>query len=252
LMVRTFQERLFTDIFPGRTQLPKTLIFAKDDSHAEDIVDVVREEFGQGNEFCQKITYKTIGKKPADLIQDFRNSYWPRVAGTVDMTATGTDSKPIEIVMFMRSVESRVLFEQMKGRGVCVIDRDELRAVTPDAQAKTHFVIVDCIGITETELSDTQPLERKKAVAFKSLLEHVALGGTDPAMMSSLASRLSRLDKQCDAEDQTRIVAASGGPTLEDLTRRIVEGLDPDLQVVRARETGGLATEQQPTEAQVR
>ena len=215
-------------------------------------MDVVREEFGQGNDFCQKITYKTIGKKPADLIQDFRNSYWPRVAVTVDMIATGTDIKPIEIVMFMRSVESRVLFEQMKGRGVRVIDREELRAVTPDAQAKTHFVIVDCVGITETELSDTQPLERNKAVAFKALLEHVALGGTDTAMLSSLASRLARLDKQCEREDRARIEATSGGPSLEDLTRRIVEGLDPDVQVARARQVAGLAADQQPTETQVR
>jgi len=252
LIVRTFKERLFTEIFPGRTQVPKTLIFAKDDSHAEDIVDVVREEFGQGNDFCQKITYKTIGKKPADLIQDFRNSYWPRIAVTVDMIATGTDIKPIEIVMFMRSVESRVMFEQMKGRGVRVIDREELRAVTPDAQAKTHFVIVDCVGITETELSDTQPLERSKAVAFKALLEHVALGGTDSAMLSSLASRLARLDKQCEREDRKLIEAASGGPSLEDLTRRIVEGLDPDVQAAKARQLAGLAADQQPTAAQVR
>jgi type I restriction enzyme R subunit len=252
LIVRTFKERLFTDIFPGRKQVPKTLIFAKDDSHAEDIVGVVREEFGQGNDFCQKITYKTIGKKPADLIQDFRNSYWPRVAVTVDMIATGTDIKPIEIVMFLRSVESRVLFEQMKGRGVRVIDREELRAVTPDAQAKTHFVIVDCVGITETELSDTQPLERNKTVAFKALLEHVALGGTDPAMLSSLASRLSRLDKQCEREDRERIEADSGGPSLEDLTRRIVEGLDPDMQAAKARQLAGLAADQPPTEAQIR
>jgi type I restriction enzyme R subunit len=251
LIVRTFKERLFTEIFPGRTQVPKTLIFAKDDNHAEDIVDVVREEFGQGNDFCQKITYKTIGKKPADLIQDFRNSYWPRIAVTVDMIATGTDIKPIEIVMFMRSVESRVLFEQMKGRGVRVIDREELRAVTPDAQAKTHFVIVDCVGITETELSDTQPLEQKKHVALKALLEHVALGGTDPGMLSSLASRLSRLDKQCEAEDHQRIEAASGGPSLEDLSRRIVEGLDPDVQAGKARQLAGLGADQQPTEAQI-
>ena len=140
LIVRTFKEKLFTEIFPGRNEVPKTLIFAKDDSHAEDIVEIVREEFGKGNDFCQKITYKTTGKKPEELIQDFRNSYNPRIAVTVDMIATGTDIKPIEIVMFMRTVKSRVLFEQMKGRGVRVIDTNDLQAVTPDADAKTHFV----------------------------------------------------------------------------------------------------------------
>jgi type I restriction enzyme R subunit len=251
LLVSTFKERLFTEIFPGRKEVPKTLIFAKDDSHAEDIVDVVREEFGQGNDFCQKITYKVSGRRPADLIQEFRNSYSPRIAVTVDMIATGTDIKPIEIVMFMRSVQSRVLFEQMKGRGVRVIDANELRAVTPDAQAKTHFVIVDCVGITETELADTQPLERKKTVAFKALLEHIALGGTDPDILSSLASRLSRLDKQCDPDDTQRIEAASGGYSLEDLSRRIVEALDPDTQAAKARELAHVAVGQEPTEAQV-
>jgi len=153
LVARTFRDRLFTDLFPGRTEVPKTLVFAKDDSHAEDIVEIFREEFDRGNAFCQKITYKTTGKKPADLIQDFRNSYEPRIAVTVDMIATGTDIRPVEVVVFLRSIKSRVLFEQMKGRGVRVIEPTELKAVTPDAHAKTHFVIVDCVGITETPLA---------------------------------------------------------------------------------------------------
>jgi type I restriction enzyme R subunit len=157
-IVRTFKERLFTELFPGRQEVPKTLVFAKDDSHAEDIVTIVREDFGEGNDFCQKITYKTTGAKPADLIQDFRNSYKPRIAVTVDMIATGTDIRPVEIVIFLRAVQSRVLFEQMKGRGVRIIDPNELKAVTPSATAKTHFLIIDCVGVTETELADTQPL----------------------------------------------------------------------------------------------
>ena len=91
--------------------------------------------------------------------------------------------------MFMRTVKSRLLFEQMKGRGVRVIDPTELQAVTPDAAAKTHFIIVDCVGATEATLSDAQPMERKKTVSFKALLEHVALGGTDSDCYSSLATR---------------------------------------------------------------
>lgn len=149
LIAKTFKQKLPTEIFPDRTEVPKTLIFAKDDSHAEDIVGIFREEFGKGNDFCQKITYKTTGKNPKDLIQDFRNSYQPRIAVTVDMIATGTDIKPVEVVMFMRSVKSRVMFEQMKGRGVRTINKNDLVAVTPDAHTKTHFVIVDCVGIVE-------------------------------------------------------------------------------------------------------
>ena len=251
LIVRTLRDRLFTDLFPGRKEVPKTLIFAKDDSHAEDIVELVREEFGRGNAFCQKITYKTTGKKPADLIQDFRNSYDPRVAVTVDMIATGTDIRPIEIVVFLRGVKSRVLFEQMKGRGVRVIDPTELRAVTPDAQAKTHFVIVDCAGISETTLADTLPLEQKKSVPFKALLEHAALGGTEPELLSSLASRLSRLSKQCGPEEHARIKEASGGAGLVELSHALVEALDPDRQALRARELFALADTQEPTEEQL-
>jgi type I restriction enzyme R subunit len=100
-IIQTFRDRLFSEIFPGRNEVPKTLIFAKDDSHAEDILGIIREEFAKGNEFARKITYKTTGQKPADLIQDFRNSYNPRIAVTVDMIATGTDIKTVEIVILL-------------------------------------------------------------------------------------------------------------------------------------------------------
>jgi type I restriction enzyme R subunit len=251
LVVRTFRDRLFTEIFPGRREVPKTLIFAKDDSHAEDIVEIVREEFGRGNAFCQKITYKTTGKKPRDLIQDFRISYEPRIAVTVDMIATGTDIRPVEVVVFLRSVKSRVLFEQMKGRGVRVIDPTELRAVTPDAQAKTHFVIVDCVGITETPLPDTYPLERQKGVPFKALLEHVAMGGSDPEVLSSLASRLARLAKECGPDEDARIRDVSGGTGLTQMAHAIVDALDPDRQAARARKAHGLVGTQEPAQAQL-
>ena len=101
-VIQTFRDRLFTEIFPGRRDVPKTIIFAKDDSHADDIVRIVRLAFDKGNDFCQKITYKTTGAKPEDLLASFRNSYNPRIVVTVDMIATGTDIKPVEVVFFMR------------------------------------------------------------------------------------------------------------------------------------------------------
>ena len=251
-VVRTFRDRLFTDIFPGRTEVPKTLVFAKDDSHAEDIVEIVRDEFGRGNDFCQKITYKVTAAQPRDLIQAFRNSFEPRIAVTVDMISTGADIRPIEIVMFMRAVKSRVLFEQMKGRGVRVIDARELQAVTPDARAKTHFVIVDCVGVSDAPLADTQPLERKKSVSFQALLEHVAMGGTDPAMLSSLASRLARFDRQCGPEERERIAEVSGGAGIGAISHAIVDGLDPDRQVAKARSMFDVPAGDEPTEQQVK
>jgi type I restriction enzyme, R subunit len=226
-VIRTFRDKLFTEIFAGRTDVPKTLFFAKDDNHAEKIVEILREEFGKGNEFAQKITYRTHGD-PEALIKAFRNSYFPRVAVTVDMIATGTDIKPVEIVVFMRSVKSRNFFEQMKGRGVRVINPDDLRAVTPDAKAKDHFVIVDCVGVCERDMTDSRPMDQKKSVPFDKLLQAVALGNTEPDVLSSVAARLSRLDRDLPDEAKTRIINASGGYTLKDLSRRIVDALNPD------------------------
>jgi type I restriction enzyme R subunit len=238
-IIRVFRERLFTEIFPGRTEVPKTLIFAKDDSHAEDIVQIVREEFGKGNEFAAKITYKTTGKKTEDLIAEFRNSYNPRIAVTVDMIATGTDVKPLECLLFMRAVRSRTFFEQMKGRGARVIDDTELRGVTPDARAKTRFVIVDAVGVTETPLMDTQPLEQKPTVAFDKLLKQISIGVREPEVISSVASRLARLARQITKDDRADLEGAAGGLKLDDLVHRLVEALDPDRQWRAAQQTTG-------------
>jgi type I restriction enzyme R subunit len=240
-VIRTFKERLFTEMFPGRTDVPKTLIFAKDDSHAEDIVEIVREEFGKGNDFCQKITYKSTAKKPETLLQEFRNSYNPRIAVTVDMIATGTDVKPLEIVFFMRQVRSRLFFEQMKGRGVRVIDPNDLRIVTPDAPAKDRFVIVDAVGLTQEDMTDTTPLERKPGVPLKKLLEQVAFGNRDEEVVSSIASRLARLDKLLTPEDREVLREAARGSTLAEIARGLVDALDPDKQVETARQASGQA-----------
>jgi type I restriction enzyme R subunit len=251
LIVQTFRDKVLRETFPDRKDVPKTLIFAKDDSHAEDIVKIVREEFGKGNEFCQKITYKVTGARPADLIQSFRNSYNPRIVVTVDLIATGTDIKPVEIVMFMRSVHSRVLFEQMKGRGVRVLNQDELRAVTPDAKAKTHFLIVDCVGVTEKTLSDTKPLEKTPSLSLKVLLDHVAAGGVKDDYLSSLASRLARIDKQCGPEDKKQIGDTSGGVSLGSISGALVTALDADEQDAAARRMFGLSVTDTPTAEQI-
>ena len=155
-VIQTFKEKLFTDLFPNRRIVPKTLIFAKDDSHAEDIVHIVREVFARGDDFCQKITYQS--DRPEDLIRRFRTQLNPRIAVSVDMISTGTDIKPLECLVFMRAVRSSGYFEQMIGRGVRVISPDDLRAVTGDAMAKTHFIIVDAVGVCASIKTDSQSL----------------------------------------------------------------------------------------------
>jgi len=227
-VITTFRDRLHSEIFPGRTEVPKTLIFAKDDNHAEKIVEILREEFGKGNEFAQKITYKTSGTKPEDLISAFRNSYFPRVAVTVDMIATGTDIKPVEIVVFMRSVKSRSFFEQMKGRGVRVCNPADLQAVTPDAKVKDHFVIVDAVGVCERDKTDSRPMDTKKTVPLDKLLQAVSLGNVEDEVLSSVAARLARLDKDLSPADHAKVLETSGGKSLRDLASGIVQALNVD------------------------
>ena len=252
-VIRTFRDNLFKPldeggIFPGRSEVPKTLIFAKDDSHADDIVRICREEFGRGNDFAVKITYRTTGVKPEDLLNQFRNSFNPRIAVTVDMIATGTDVRPLECVMFMRMVRSRNFFEQMKGRGVRVIDPNDLQAVSADATAKTHFVIVDAVGVTEAEFNDTKPLERQKAESLKKLLDQVAAGVRDPDVVSSIAGRLARLDRVISNDDRAQLADAANGIGLTDLVRVLVEAVDIDVASDRAAAVNGV---EDPTDAQV-
>lgn len=228
-VIRTFRDRL-PEIFPWRKEIPKTLIFAKDDSHADDIVKILREEFGKGNDFCQKITYKTTGKKPEDLIKDFKNDYNPRIAVTVDMIATGTDIKPLEIVFFMRSVKSQLLFEQMKWRWVRVIDDNDFRAVSgKDANAtKTHFVIIDAVWVTELDKTDTKPLDKQPSVGFDKILKVVSMGNTEPDILSTLVSRLSRISKSFTHDQHSELEKISGGVTLSDIQESIISAIDED------------------------
>jgi len=231
-VVRTLRDRWQADMFPARTELPKTLIFAKDDNHAEKIVEILREEFGRGNEFAQKITYRSAqggGTSPEQLIKDFRTGYYPRVAVTVDMIATGTDIKPVEIVVFMRSVKSRSFFEQMKGRGVRVCNPTDLAAVNPGEHIKKdHFVIVDCVGVCERDKTDSRPMDAKKSVPLDKLLQAVSLGNVEDDVLSSIAARLARLDKDAVDADRAKVVELSGGKTLRDLARGIVDALNID------------------------
>jgi type I restriction enzyme R subunit len=235
-VARTFRDRLFTEIFPGRKEVPKTLVFAKDDSHAEDVVQIFREEFGKGNEFCKKITYKTTGEKTEDLIASFRNSYNPRIAVSVDMISTGTDIRPLECLLFMRDVKSSVYFEQMKGRGTRTVSSTDLLAVTPDASYKTEFVIIDAVGVCESDKTDSHPLERKRSVPFDNLVKWVALGIRDNDTLSSLAGRLARLDREIGEKERKEIEAAAGGLSLKEIINRLLDAIDPDKQIDKAKE----------------
>jgi len=244
-VIRTFRDQL-PEIFPGRREVPKTLIFAKTDSHADDIIQTAREEFGQGNEFCKKITYQSKGGAKSVLAQ-FRNDYNPRIAVTVDMIATGTDVKPLECLLFMRDVKSRNYFEQMKGRGTRTLDHDDLKKVTPSAPtAKTHYVIVDAIGVTKSLKTASEPLITKPSVPLKDLATGFMMGVRDEDTISSLAGRLARLNNQLNHEDQQRIKEKSDGVALTDIVGGLLAAIDPDRIDHKAREISGVPEGTEP------
>ena len=226
LIVKQFKEHIF-EMFPERKEVPKTLIFAKTDSHADDIIQIVREEFAEGNDFCKKITYSV--KDAEGTLAQFRNQYNPRIAVTVDMIATGTDVKPLECLLFMRDVKSRNYFEQMKGRGTRTISLDKLIEVTPSARyTKDHFVIVDAIGVTRSLKTDSCPMERNPSVPLKNLLAAIAVGQRDEDLFSSLAGRLIRLDKQLTDREKQTISDKAGGKTISQIARELLHAYDPD------------------------
>ncbi|XSC44342.1 DEAD/DEAH box helicase family protein [Bradyrhizobium sp. RDT10] len=232
-VLETYRDSLFSELFPGRTEVPKTLIFAKDDHHAEEITGIVREVFGKGNDFAKKITYKTDGQDPEELIRCFRNDYNPRIAITVDMIATGTDVKPLEVLIFLRDVKSELYFEQMKGRGARTISVEKLREVTPDAEAKTRFVLIDAVGVSESLKTVSQPLERDRAISFDRLIDQIAAGRRDDDAFATLAARLAALDRRIGDKDRAAIVKASGGVDLSGIASRLLDAIDPDALAQR-------------------
>ena len=232
-VIRAFKDNLYISLFPRRKEVPKTLIFAKTDSHADDIIQIVREEFGEGNEFCKKVTYSA--ENPESVLSSFRNDYYPRIAVTVDMIATGTDVKPIECLIFMRDVRSKNYFEQLKGRGTRTLSRDDLQKVTPSAtENKDHFVIVDAVGVTKSKKSETRTLERKPSASMKELMMNVALGARDEDTLTSLANRLIRLNSQMSSAERKAFAETVGAPA-GTVVENLLNAFDEDIITAKAQ-----------------
>lgn len=253
-VVQTFRDKL-PEIFPDRTsadgayEVPKTLIFAKTDSHADDIIQIMREEFGESSAFCKKITYKN-DEDPKSVLQQFRNEYHPRIAVTVDMIATGTDVKPLECLLFMRDVKSRGYFEQMKGRGTRTLDHDGLRKASPTAKsAKTHYVIVDAIGVTKSLKTASRPPVTRPSVPFKDLAMEVVMGATDADTISTLAGRLARIDRMLSDEQKQAVAEKLGGTSIGQLVKDLFHAIDGEAIEQKALELTGLTTGSDPGES---
>lgn len=181
-----YKKAIYEDLYPERDKkwefIPKTLIFAKDDNHAAEIVEIAEDVFKTEFEnntlpknYVQKITY-TAGDSDA-LITDLRTTKDFRIAVTVTLVATGTDVKPLEVVLFMKDVHSDVLYTQMKGRGCRIISDDKLKEVTPNADTKECYYIVDAVGVTESEKHIPKPgvgPGPKRPLSLEHLLERLA------------------------------------------------------------------------------
>jgi type I restriction enzyme R subunit len=257
-VLRTIRQKLFTEIFPGRSEIPKLLFFAKSDSHAEDILRILRQEWSLSNEQAVKITYKAEvdgngptapSRRPEQLIRDFANAYNPRVAVTVDMIATGTDIKPLEGVVFLRMVRSKALFEQMKGRGVRVMADADFQAISPDGGSKTEFVVIDCVGVMQVVKADP-PLDGDPSMPFRKLLELVRMGNRDEEVLSALASRLDRMERRLTPEQHAELAAVPEAPLLRNLVVYMLDQLNPDLAEQRARELFAVPATDAPNEEQ--
>lgn len=232
LILETYRDSVYTEMFvdpqrePNFDYLPKTLIFALNENHANNIVKIAKDVFDRHDDkFVQKITY-SVGDSNA-LIRQFRNDKDFRIAVTCTLVATGTDVKPLEVLIFMRDVASEPLFVQMKGRGVRTIGDEQLRNVTPNAISKDCFYLVDAVGVTERQKSVPKPGNGPKPVppTLKELLELLAHGNLEDDNLRMLASRLSRIHNKC-TDSQREEFANLSHITMSQLATDIFNALE--------------------------
>lgn len=232
LVLQTFRDNWHKWMyFRDRVELPKTLIFAKNDSHAADIVEIAKEVFGEGNDFCKKVTY-TTEEDEQSLLYAFRNEFYPRIAVTVTKIATGTDVKAIEILLFMRDIKSENFYEQMLGRARRTLGADGLRKASPSARSeKLGYVIVDAVGVTKTEKTSRGKgcMDTRQSVPFKKLIQSIITNDMSEDTFVSLGSRLERLDKVLKDAERNRFKELSGNISLRQLAADLKAAHDTDL-----------------------
>lgn len=206
-ILEEYKDAVYTKLYPEREPnfdyLPKTLIFAVSEAHAQLIVEVAKEVFGRTDDkFVQKITYSCGNAN--ELIKSFRYDVDFRIAVTVTLVATGTDVRPLEVLIFLNDVHSETLYAQMKGRGCRTISPTQLQTVTPNALTKELFYLIDAVGVTESE-KFVPNLDEKDERAFnptlEALFEKMALGYLPDDYFQLLASKLSCIGHRADPED---------------------------------------------------
>lgn len=239
-VVRAYKDAIFESLYPDRKKdwnmIPKTLFFAKKETHAQDILKAIEKVFKDEfpdkklpEHFAQLITCKSGNSN--QLISDFRNNKDFRIAITVTLVATGTDVRPLEVLVFMRDINSEVLYTQMKGRGCRTIDDDKLRNVTTNANSKDFYYLIDAVGVTEHEKSMPTPNGgegRKKVLSLKDLLEHLAHGEVSNENLNLLAGYLSNVNKKAEPEDLIELNELIKTTAIKQICLDIYAAIDPD------------------------
>ena len=239
-VIRAYKDAIFESLYPDRKKdwnmIPKTLFFAKKETHAQDILKAIEKVFKDEfpdkklpEHFAQLITCKSGNSN--QLISDFRNNKDFRIAITVTLVATGTDVRPLEVLVFMRDINSEVLYTQMKGRGCRTIDDDKLRNVTTNANSKDFYYLIDAVGVTEHEKSMPTPNGgegRKKVLSLKDLLEHLAHGEVSNENLNLLAGYLSNVNKKAEPEDLIELNELIKTTAIKQICLDIYAAIDPD------------------------
>ncbi|MBQ4526245.1 MAG: DEAD/DEAH box helicase family protein, partial [Bacteroidaceae bacterium] len=232
LILQTYKEAVYRDMFndpqrePNFDYLPKTLIFALNEAHATNIVHIAKEVFErQDDRFVQKITYSAGDSN--ELIRQFRNDKDFRIAVTCTLVATGTDVKPLEVVMFMRDVESQPLYTQMKGRGVRTIGDEQLRNVTPNAFSKDCFFLVDAVGVTEHEHTIPTQVDGPdtEVITLETLLERISHGFLPDNYLKRLAATLSRIHNKANSQQREEFFTLAHD-AMNEIASRIYDALE--------------------------
>jgi type I restriction enzyme R subunit len=237
LVLETYRDAVYTEMFtdpqrePIMDYLPKTLIFALNENHATNIVRIAKDVFGRTDDkFVQKITYSSGDSN--ELIRQFRNDKEFRIAVTCTLVATGTDVKPLEVVMFMRDVASEPLYIQMKGRGVRTIGDDQLRNVTPNAFSKDCYFLVDAVGVTESH--KTVPGggngPQGPTITLRRLLELLTHGNVSDENLLTLAAKLPRIDKKCNDREREEFQNLAHA-SMREISSNIYEAYQKGLEV---------------------
>ena len=244
LVVDSFKQAIYSSLYPERLSddparnwkyIPKTLFFAKTDSHADNIIEAIKQSFAVEFEkvglklpekFVQKITCKAGNSN--QLISDFRNEKEFRIAVTVTLVATGTDVKPLEVLVFMRDINSAVLYTQMKGRGCRTMDDDKFQLATPNGTSKDCFYLVDAVGVTEHEMKlpgASSDAEFHKILGLERLMERLAHGEVPDEHLNLFAGYLSKINNKAEQEDLSEVNKLLAPTSLYFFVSRIYDAL---------------------------